>query len=121
MFPFQNIITIDKESKTPIYRQIAISIINEIRTGTLKAGTPLPGTRELSKLLGVHRKTVIAAYDELHAQDWIIVIPRKQVTVSQQIPVLKAKNWSQKEAASSSFTSTEEISDRLHILFRTDS
>ncbi|WP_343624147.1 PLP-dependent aminotransferase family protein [Flavobacterium lindanitolerans] len=101
MFPFQNIITIDKESKSPIYRQIAISIINEIRTGTLKAGTPLPGTRELSKLLGVHRKTVIAAYDELHAQDWIIVIPRKQVTVSQQIPVLKAKNWSQKKNSSS--------------------
>lgn len=99
MFPFQNIITIDKESKTPIYRQIAISIINEIRTGTLKAGTALPGTRELSKTLGIHRKTVIAAYDELSAQDWIKVMPRKHVTVSGQIPTLKAQKWNQKDAS----------------------
>ncbi|MEZ0007172.1 GntR family transcriptional regulator/MocR family aminotransferase [Flavobacterium sp. 28YEA47A] len=98
MFPFQHIIIIDKESKIPLYRQIAISIINEIRTGTLKAGTHLPGTRELSKKLGVHRKTVIAAYDELSAQDWIVVVPRKHVTVSKQIPTLKAQKWNQKDA-----------------------
>lgn len=99
MFPFQHIITLDKESKIPLYRQIAVAIINEIRTGTLKAGAHLPGTRELSKTLGVHRKTVIAAYDELSAQDWIIVIPRKHVTVSKQIPILKAQKWNQKEAS----------------------
>ncbi|WP_447636901.1 MocR-like pyridoxine biosynthesis transcription factor PdxR [Flavobacterium microcysteis] len=98
MFPFQHIIILDKKSKTSLYRQIAISIINEIRTGTLKAGTHLPGTRELSKTLGVHRKTVIAAYDELSAQDWIVVVPRKHVTVSKQIPTLKAKKWNQKDA-----------------------
>jgi len=98
MFPFQHIIILDKKSKTPLYRQIAISIINEIRTGTLKAGTHLPGTRELSKTLGIHRKTVIAAYDELSAQDWIVVVPRKHVTVSKQIPTLKAQKWTQKDA-----------------------
>ncbi|TPD71248.1 MocR-like pyridoxine biosynthesis transcription factor PdxR [Flavobacterium microcysteis] len=98
MFPFQHIIIIDKKSKIPLYRQIAISIINEIRTGTLKAGAHLPGTRELSKKLGVHRKTVIAAFDELSAQDWIVIVPRKHVTVSKQIPTLKAQKWNQKDA-----------------------
>lgn len=79
MFPFEHIITIDKEKKLPVYRQIAISIINAIRNGNVKAGMALPGTRELAKTLGVHRKTVIAAYEELNAQDWILIIPRKQV------------------------------------------
>lgn len=93
MFPFENIIFIDKESKLPIYRQIAISIINAIRNGNLQAKMPLPGTRELAKMLNVHRKTVIAAYDELYAQDWILIVPRKQVTVSEHIPTLKPQKW----------------------------
>ncbi|MDA3614626.1 aminotransferase-like domain-containing protein [Polluticaenibacter yanchengensis] len=93
MFPFENVILIDKNSKVPVYRQIAYAFMEAIRNGTLKAGTVLPGTRELAKLLTVHRKTVIAAYEELNAQDWIVIIPRKHVTVSEQIPLLKPKKW----------------------------
>lgn len=95
MFPYEHIIIIDKESKIPVYRQIAISIINAIRNGTLKAGTHLPGSRELAKTLGVHRKTVIAGYEELDAQDWIMIIPRQYVAVSEHIPLLKPQKWSE--------------------------
>ncbi|UUC44801.1 MocR-like pyridoxine biosynthesis transcription factor PdxR [Flavobacterium cerinum] len=94
MFPFEHIINIDKTSKIPIYRQIAIAIITAIRNGSLKASTPLPGSRELARILQVHRKTIVAAYDELSAQDWILVIPRKQVLVSDRIPLLPPKKWS---------------------------
>lgn len=93
MFPYEHIIIIEKESKIPVYRQIAISIVNAIRNGTLKAGTHLPSSRELAKILGVHRKTVIAGYEELDAQDWITVIPRKHVAVSEHIPLLKPQKW----------------------------
>lgn len=93
MFPYERIIIIEKESKIPIYRQIAIAIINAIRNGTLKAGVHLPSSRELAKTLGVHRKTVIAGYEELNAQDWIIIIPRKHVSVSEHIPLLKPQKW----------------------------
>ena len=93
MLPYEHIIIIDKESKVPLYRQIAISIINAIRNGTLKAGTQLPSSRELSKTLGVHRKTVIAGYEELDAQDWIMIIPRKHIAVSEHIPLLKPQKW----------------------------
>lgn len=95
MFPYEHIIIINKESKIPIYRQIAISIINAIRNGTLKAGTHLPGSRELAKTLGVHRKTVIAGYEELDAQGWIMIIPRQYVAVSEHIPLLKPQKWSE--------------------------
>lgn len=95
MFPYEHIIIIDKESKIPVYRQIAVSIINAIRNGTLKAGTHLPSSRELAKTLGVHRKTVIAGYEELDAQGWIMIIPRKHVAVSEHIPLLKPQKWSE--------------------------
>ncbi|MFC4685885.1 PLP-dependent aminotransferase family protein [Epilithonimonas pallida] len=95
MFPYEHIIIIDKESKIPVYRQIAISIINAIRSGTLKAGTHLPSSRELAKKLGVHRKTVVAGYEELDAQDWIMIVPRKHVAVSEHIPLLKPQKWSE--------------------------
>jgi GntR family transcriptional regulator/MocR family aminotransferase len=95
MFPYEHTIIIDKVSKIPVYRQIAISIINAIRNGTLKAGTHLPGSRELAKMLGVHRKTVIAGYEELDAQDWIMIIPRQYVAVSAHIPLFKPQKWSE--------------------------
>lgn len=101
MFPFEHVIFIEKESKIPVYRQIAISIINAIRNGTLKAGAILPSSRELSKTLNIHRKTVIAAYDELNAQDWIVIIPRKHVLVSASIPLLKPQKWDELNPLSS--------------------
>ena len=91
MLPFENIIHVDRNSNIAIYKQIAISIINAINNGTLKAGAKLPSSRELSKLLGLHRKTIVAAYEELSAQDWIQSSPRKSITVSNQIPILYPK------------------------------
>lgn len=95
MLPYKHIIIIDKESQIPVYRQMAVSVINAIRNGTLKAGTHLPSSRELAKTLGVHRKTVIAGYEELDAQDWIVIVPRKYVAVSEHIPLLKPQKWSE--------------------------
>lgn len=101
MFPYQHVILIEKESKKPIYRQIAISIINAIRSGALKPGTHLPGSRELAKTLRVHRKTVIAAYNELDSQDWVMVVPRKHVAVSERIPLLEPQKWNSKKLLTS--------------------
>lgn len=111
MFPYEHVILLDKESKISVYRQIAISLINAIRNGTLKAGTHLPGSRQLAKTLSVHRKTVIAAYDELHAQDWVRIVPRKYVAVSERIPLLGPQKWDEPNALSS-------YSSDLHIPFR---
>lgn len=97
MLPYEHIIRIDRGSKVPVYSQIAIQIIHAIRNGTLKAGTHLPGSRELAKISGVHRKTVIAAYDELDAQGWITIFPRKYAAVSGHIPSLKPQKWDKTE------------------------
>ncbi|MBB1151387.1 PLP-dependent aminotransferase family protein [Myroides sp. NP-2] len=104
MMPFERIISIDRKSKIPIYRQIAISFINAISQGVIKANTHLPSTRDLAKLLEVHRKTIVAAYEELEAQDWVVSVPRKYVAVSAKIPQLKPKKWSEESANESSYT-----------------
>lgn len=77
-------IQINKEAETPIYLQIAMEIINAIQRGFLPSHAPLPGTRTLSEKLNVHRKTVIAAYQELMLQGWINSIPNKGTFVSIQ-------------------------------------
>lgn len=95
MLPFENFVEIDRFSEKAIYKQIADGIINAIKSGILQPGGLLPGTRALGQVLNVHRKTVIAAYDELYAQSWIEISPRKSVTISMVMPELAAKDWYQ--------------------------
>lgn len=100
MLPFTTLLSIDKESPQPIFLQIANNVVNIIREGQIKPGTMLPGTRELAKLLNIHRKTVIAAYDELYAQSWIEVIPRKGAMIAQNLPDLKPQRWNEPRSGS---------------------
>lgn len=86
MLPWKNLILIQKTSSVPVYQQIANSIIQHIRSGVIKRGMKMPGTRELSQLLSVHRKTIVSAYDELDAQGWIHSLPSKGTFVSDQLP-----------------------------------
>ncbi|MFN0257587.1 MocR-like pyridoxine biosynthesis transcription factor PdxR [Pedobacter ureilyticus] len=93
MHPITPLIVLNRDSKIAVYKQISFAIANAIRHGLLKAGDQIPGSRELAQSLMVHRKTVVAAYDELDAQGWIRVLPRKRIRVSEQIPTLEGKKW----------------------------
>ncbi len=59
---------LDPADRRPLYLQLSNAIADDIRTGRLKPGDPLPGTRVLAQQLGVHRNTIIAGYQELLAQ-----------------------------------------------------
>ncbi len=86
MTPWQTLIPIQKDSSVPVYLQIANSIIKEIKSGVLKPRLKMPGSRELSESLQVHRKTVVNAYDELDAQGWITLKPYSGTFVSEKLP-----------------------------------
>jgi len=62
-------ITLDKASDVPLHRQIHSQIAQEIRAGSVPAGARLPSSRVLARLLGVSRNTVLAAFDDLAADD----------------------------------------------------
>ena len=93
MLPFQTLLVIDRTGATPVYQQIANGLIHIIRNGMIKPGSVLPSTRAMAVLLQVHRKTVVAAYEELSAQDWIESAPRKSISVSKRLPDLKPRSF----------------------------
>jgi len=106
MILLESLLTINKESAVPIYLQITNGIINNIRRGILKPESALPSSRVLALALGVHRKTVIAAYDELYAQSWADVYPRKGIFVAKNLPEVKPKPLSKETGISSFATET---------------
>jgi GntR family transcriptional regulator/MocR family aminotransferase len=86
MLPWKSIIHLEKEIDCPVYLQIANAISLEIKKGHLGPGVKLPGTRQLSDLLDVHRITVVRAYEELDAQGWIELRPSQGSFTSSKLP-----------------------------------
>lgn len=60
-------ISVERDSSTPIYRQIEAQIRSLISQGRLPEGSYLPSERMLAHHLGVNRTTVVNAYRELAA------------------------------------------------------
>ena len=54
--------------------------------GRIGPGIKMPGTRQMSQLLSVHRKTMVRAYEELDAQGWIEMKPSKGTFISEKLP-----------------------------------
>lgn len=65
--------------------QVAHAIAEEIERGRLKPGDRLPSTRKLATQLGMHRKTVIAAFDEL-TREGLVTIESTGTFVSWELP-----------------------------------
>ncbi len=93
MLPWKSIIQLDRKQSLSLYLQIVQQVIHEIRNGHLSAGQKLPGTRYLADHLQVNRKTVVLAYEELAAQDWITILPSQGAFVADKLPVLTAANF----------------------------
>jgi len=91
-YPWKSIIQIDKQARRPVYLQIANAITTEISQGRLAPRQKLPGTRAMAQLLGVNRKTMQLAYEELDAQGWIESIPSKGTFVSGLLPTPQYQN-----------------------------
>ena len=89
MLPFQSLISLQKQAKTPLFLQIAHGLMDNIKNGVIPKSTKLLGSRAMANALGVNRQTVVAAYDELLAQGWIETKASKGTFVSSKIPVFK--------------------------------
>jgi GntR family transcriptional regulator/MocR family aminotransferase len=59
-----------KEIGTPQYQQLVDLIKNMLSSSLLVAGQMLPSTRELAQHMGISRKTVLRAYEELICQGY---------------------------------------------------
>lgn len=70
-------IRISNRTDAPIYEQIYTQIKQEILTGRLAPGEPLPSIRSLAKDLRVSVITTKRAYEELEKGGYIDTIPAK--------------------------------------------
>jgi GntR family transcriptional regulator/MocR family aminotransferase len=96
MIVIKNLVHIDKELAEPVYQQLANGIVSLIRQGHLKPGAALPSSRKLAETFDLHRKTVVAAFDELQAQGWAESLPRRGLFVAEQLPVMKPQRLSER-------------------------
>lgn len=77
---------IDPSRPAPLYMQIIQAVIHDVESGRLTSGTYLPSSRELARVLGVNRKTVVLAYEDLIAQGWLSTTATRGTMVSATLP-----------------------------------
>ncbi len=65
------LMNLDRDTGTPIYRQIYEQFREAILSGSLPPHTQLPGTRELAMELGVSRHTALNAFELLLAEGFV--------------------------------------------------
>ncbi len=118
MNSFNDLIIIDKSSNVPIYSQIMNSIITHIRRGQLSRGMKMPGTRELAFILKIHRKTLQNALDELVAQGWLEIIPRKGTYITKKLPEINpVKFLSFKEIKEYPLRTNFNVDEKSNVIF----
>ena len=65
------LMSLDRDARIPLHRQIETSIRDSIRAGRLPRGTSLPPSRVLAADLGVSRGVVVEAYQQLAAEGYL--------------------------------------------------
>lgn len=68
-------LSIDKQSRTPIYEQIIYQMEKLILVGSIKAGMLIPSVRSLSIDLSINPNTIQKAYNELERRNITYSVP----------------------------------------------
>ena len=68
---------LNRSSEVPLYEQLYEYIKNEVMNGRLPYQTKLPSKRKLAEFLQISENTVDTAYNQLTAEGYLEVIPRK--------------------------------------------
>src|SRR5215204_414516 len=77
---------LDRSSSTALHRQLYNQLREAILAGRLAPGTRLPSTRELAGELSVARNTVLNAFDQLHAEGYLVRRVGDGTYVSRELP-----------------------------------
>jgi len=78
-------ITLDNQGA--LYEQLARALKRAILEGQFTAGSPLPPTRDMARMLLVSRNTVLAAYELLHAEQLIVARGGSRTRVANITPM----------------------------------
>lgn len=86
-------VELNRDSSIPMYEQLYAHIKAEITEGRLLFQTKLPSKRKLADVLHISLNTVETAYEQLTAEGYLEVIPRKGyfVMASEDLEYIGAK------------------------------
>ena len=84
--------------RNSLYESLYSKFVDEIRTGSLKAGTKMPSVRRCSEEYGVSRNTVLGAYSLLLSEGYINSRERSGYYVAQFEAPIPAKSSSAQRA-----------------------
>ena len=120
-------ILITNTSDKPIYEQIFTQIRDQILSGALQPGQPLPSIRSLAKDLRVSVITTKRAYEELEKAGYLNTVPAKGSYVAEKNTQLIRENYlTQIEEhltqilplADSCGLGEDDLIDLLHLLYQ---
>lgn len=86
-----NVVTLDYQSREPIFKQIVSQIERYVALGILNSGDKLPSTREMAADLGVNPNTVRKAYTELENNGVIVTISTKGTFIADNTKNVKTE------------------------------
>ena len=86
--PYLSLVKFKRGSEHPLYLQIARSLTMLIKTGVVKPGQRLPGSRRMAEILKVNRNTISLATEELLTEGWLISKPKSGLFVNDQLPLV---------------------------------
>ena len=73
---------LDRSSPVPLHTQLTQGLRGAIVDGRLTPGEPLPSTRTLAADLGIARGTVVAAFETLAGEGYLVARPGARTTVA---------------------------------------
>ena len=79
-------IQIEDDPNVPLFRRLAKAIEDAVHQGRLKPGEMLPGTRLFAERIGINRRTVQAALEELESLGWVVMEPNRGTFVANPLP-----------------------------------
>jgi GntR family transcriptional regulator / MocR family aminotransferase len=71
--PIELLVSVTRGGHRRLGTQIEDRLRGAIRDGTLRAGARVPSTRDLAGQLGVSRRVVVDAYEQLAAEGWLVL------------------------------------------------
>lgn len=104
-------IVLDRDGGVPLPNQIAEAIRRFAAKAVLRPGDVVASTRALAVHLGVSRGTVVAAYDQLLAEGWLVASPGGATTVNPLLP----RVWTPATAPSSGRSAPSAASLRIDL------
>ncbi len=122
------LVTINRETDTPVYIQIFEQVRRQILSGEVMPGFRLPPERKLAESLGVNRTTVLNAYRELKAEGLVssrvgqgtIVLSHLQDELTPTDDKLPEPAWNQIFSTYSNGIDSHIVKDLLTLASRKD-